>query len=248
MAQAKTDVSPNTASSLARELQAILGPRLRSALLHGSVARGEAISGVSDVNVLILLDRVDPPALRLISRLARRWAEAGNTPPMVMSWTEWQEASDAFAIEVADMTDARVVLAGEDPVANLSADLAAMRLQAERELRGKLVQLRTGLLLAAEHPEEIGTLLLTALPSFTTYFRALLRLSGRPVPSSTEATITEAAATAHFDAEPFRRVWRARMARTPLTVPIDSPLATGFIAGVARATEYVDTLTEGRSA
>lgn len=240
--------SRENAASLARELQAILGPRMRSVLLHGSVARGEAIAGVSDVNVLVLLDRVDPSALRLISPLARRWAKAGNTPPMVLSWTEWQEASDAFAIEVADMCDARVVLAGDDPVANLSDDLPAMRLQAERELRGKLVQLRTGLLLAAERPEEIGSLLLTALPSFTTYFRALLRLAGREVPSSTEATITDAASTARFDGEPFRRVWRARVERTALKVPIDDPLTTGFVAGVARATDYVDTLTEGRGA
>ncbi|MBX6363341.1 MAG: nucleotidyltransferase domain-containing protein [Gemmatimonadetes bacterium] len=236
------------AASFARELQAILGPRLRSALLHGSVARGEAVEGVSDVNVLVLLDRVDPPALRLVSPLARRWATAGNTPPMVMSWAEWQDASDAFAIEVADMCAARVVLAGEDPVANLREDLRAMRLQAERELRGKLVQLRTGLLLAAERPEELGSLLRTALPSFTTYFRAILRLSGRAVPATTPEAIVEAGRAAGFDPDPFLRVWRARAERAPLKPPIDDPLTTGYVAGVTRATSYVDTLTEGRGA
>ncbi len=237
-----------TADRFAAELASILGPRLRGVVLHGSVARGEVAPGVSDINLLVLLDLVDPVALRVTSPLARRWVENGNSAPLVASWHEWEESADAFAIEVADMRDAHVVLRGADPIAHLPEDHLALRLQAERELRGKLVQLRTGLLLSAERPQEIGQLLLRALPSFTTYFRAILRLNGRKPPAKTEDVIQEAGRVVGFDPTPLLRAWEARCAARPLKLAVDDPLTTGYYAAVVRATEYVDSLSEAKPA
>ncbi len=237
-----------TAERYAAELASVLGPRLRSVVLYGSVARGEAVPGVSDINLLVLLDLVDPVALRIASPLARRWAEAGNSAPLVASWHEWEESADAFAIEVADMRDAHLVLRGGDPIAHLPEDLLSLRLQAERELRGKLVQLRTGLLLSADRHQEIGHLLLRALPSFTTYFRAILRLDGKKPPASTEEVIRQAGKLAGFEPEPLLRAWEARRAARPLKLAVDDPLTTGYYAAVVRATEYVDSLSEARPA
>ncbi len=231
------------AERFAEELAALYGPRLRSVLLHGSVARGEAVPEVSDVNVLVLLDRVDPAALKLAGSLVRRWVEAGNTAPLLMAWDEWHAASDAFAIEAADMRDARAVLKGDDPLDGVPPDLPALRLQAERELRGKLVQLRAGLMVTGERDAERGRLLLAALPSFTTYFRTLLRLAGGTPPAATEEVIAAAAALAGFDAAPFLRAWKAR--GLPARFEPDAALVAAYHAGVERAIRYVDTLDEG---
>jgi hypothetical protein len=238
----------DTAAELAQELASLYGPRLSIALLYGSVARGEAIAGVSDINVLVLLDRVDPPALRLASSLARRWTRAGNTAPLLMSWSEWRGAADSFAIELADMRDAHLVLRGTDPLAGDPNDLRAMRLQAERELRGKLVQLRTGLLLSADRPEEIGRLLETALPSFATYLRAALRLAGRAAPLRTEEVIDQAASVVGFDPKPFLRVSEARRRKETLRAPADEALSTGYYDAALRTTEYVNSLSEAKHA
>lgn len=237
-----------TAGELAKELASLFGPRLRSVVLHGSVAREEAIPGVSDINLLVLLDTVDPAALRIGSPVARRWVQAGNTAPFLASWHEWEESADAFAIELADMRDAHVVLSGADPITHLPADPAALRLQAERELRGKLIQLRTGLLLAADQPEQIGNLLLRALPSFTTYFRAILRLNGRTPPARSEEVIDEAGRLARFDPAPLQRAWEARRAGQPVKLAVEDPLTVGYYAAAARATEYVDSFSEERPA
>lgn len=235
-----------TAASLARELAALFGDRLRSVLLYGSVARGEAVPGVSDINVLLLLDQIDAATLRAASPLARRWVRAGNTAPLIMAWSEWQRAADVFAIELADMHDAHEVLHGSDPLAGLAVERPALRLQAERELRGKLLQLREGMLLAAEAEEDVGRLLLVALPSFITYLRAALRLAGRPVPVRSEAAIEEGARLVEGDPGPFLRVWAARMKREPLRVRLDDPLVAGYYALAERVAHFVDTLAETR--
>ncbi len=237
-----------TADQIAKELGSLYGPRLRSVVLYGSVPREEAVPGVSDINLLVLLDTVDGPALRIGSALARRWVKAGNTAPMLASWQEWEESADAFAIEVADMRDAREVLRGTDPITHLPEDDVALRLQTERELRGKLVQLRTGLLLSAEQPDEIGALLLRALPSFTTYFRAILRLNGQKPPARSQDVIAEAGRVAGFDPASLLRAWEARKAAKPLKMALDDAVTTGYYTAVVRATEYVDSLSEAKQA
>ncbi len=237
-----------TAEKLAHELSTLYGPRLRSLVLYGSVPRGEAIPAVSDINLLVLLDVVDTAALRIASPTARRWVKAGNSAPLVASWREWEESADAFAIEVADMREARVVLRGHDPIAHLPEDLGALRLQCERELRGKLIALRTGLLLSAERPEEIGALLLRALPSFTTYLRAILRLSGTRPPARTPDVIAEAARVAGFDPAALLQAWEARTAAKSIRAALEDPLAQGYYAAIVRATEYVDSLSEANQA
>src|SRR5690606_4180631 len=236
-----------SARKLTAELARLLGDRLRSVLVHGSVARGEAIEGVSDVNVLVLLDRIDPPTLGLLSPVAQRWAGAGNTPPLLMTWPEWRRAADAFAIELADMKEAHVMLHGEDPLSALEVNPAELRLQAEHELRGKLLQLREGLLLAGEDGAQVGRLLLTALPSFTTYARTALRLAGRPVPQTTPDALAAAATLVAADARPLQRVWDARLQRSPLAAPLDDPLVTGYYRFAERIADFVDTLTHGEA-
>src|SRR5690606_15812374 len=100
--------------------------------------------------------------------------------------------ADVFAIELTDMRDAHVILHGRDPLAELEVNPSDLRLQVEREIRGKLVQLREGMLIAAEDVEATGRLLSVALPSFVTYLRSTLRLVGRPVPDTSPEVVREA--------------------------------------------------------
>ena len=72
------------AQQLVDELRVVLGPRLQSATLYGSWAREEAIPGVSDVNVMVLVDDIDPRVLSLTAPVAQRWVESGQTPPLLL--------------------------------------------------------------------------------------------------------------------------------------------------------------------
>ncbi len=229
-----------SARELTEGLLQAVGENLRSVVLHGSVARGEAVRGVSDINVMVLLAHADPPALEPLSALARRWTTAGNSAPLLLTWEEWRRAADVFAIEAADMRQSHEVLHGDDPVTPLPIDTDSLRLQAERELRGKLIQLRAGCLLAADEPGDVGGVLLTALPSFTTYLRATLRLTGREVPAATPDVIRQACALVDARPEPFLRAWDARTQRRMLRPNLDDPLVHGYFDVAVKTAAFVD--------
>lgn len=243
MARKKSNANPREAAAeLTAALRERAGPNLRSVVLHGSVARNEAVAGVSDVNVLVLLENAGPEDLRPIAPLARDWLESAGAPPLILTAAEWSRAADVFAIEVADMKDAHELLFGSDPVASLEIRRNELRLQTERELRGKLLQLREGTLLAAESPTELGWLLTAALPSFTAYMRATLRLTGRDVPSDTPSVMIATAETIAGDPSPFAAVWEARHAGRKFEAKIDDAVVADYYGLAERMADHVDRL------
>jgi predicted nucleotidyltransferase len=220
-----------------------LGPRLRSVVLHGSVARGEAVAGVSDINLLVLTDGMDAQLLRTLAPGARAWLEEAGALPLVLTWDEWAAASDAFAVEAADMVDSHELLHGDDPLLEAVVHRRDLRLQAERELRGKLIHLREATLASADRPEELGRLLLTALPSVATYLRTALRLAGQEAPGATPEVIREGSALVGADPAPVLQLWELRARRdVPTTGPESAEMAAVHDT-LERTVHYVDTLS-----
>jgi predicted nucleotidyltransferase len=234
MAEART-----LADSFVTELRGAVDTRLRAAALFGSAARDEWIEGISDVNVLVLFDRLDVALLARAAPAVRQALEAGVTP-LVMEMDEWSRATDVFAIELADMRDAHVPLFGDDPCADPVLDPATLRLQAERELRARLLHLHAGMLVAAEDAERLGQLLALALPSFVTYMRAALRLAELTVPVDSRAVIEDACALVGADAAPFITVLDARRAGRAPAVRLTDPLADTFNTAATQLATYID--------
>ncbi len=230
------------AEEYTKRLAGAYGDALVAVVLYGSAARGDYRAGVSDLNLLVILNSADAAVLRRGSTLAQEWAGAGNPPPLVLGEAEWRESADVFAIEYSDMRDAHVVLQGESPFAGLDIQWDDLRLQCEHELKTKQIRLREHYLLA-DSPEAVGKLLMYSFPTFLTLFRTGLRLAGREVPRSPEEVIGAIAALAGFDPEPFRAVYRARSGDAAGFAPAaDDPLVTGYIDAVKRTTQWLDGL------
>lgn len=230
------------AKALVTDVQKRVGDRLRSAVLYGSVARGEAVETVSDINVLLLLDHIDMATLSELAPVVAAWSKQAGGAPLLIEEPHWPEAADAFAIELADMRDAHELLAGYDCVAGEPLDMPALRLQTEKELRGKLLQLQTGLMMAGGDGAAVTTLLVNAVPSFATYARALLRLAGDSPDRNTAVVLEQVARLVGADAAPMLEIWNARTSRKPVKRALTDPLVDGYHATVEKMANYVDSL------
>jgi predicted nucleotidyltransferase len=230
------------AQRFAWELEGIYDAELISVVLYGSAARGEYRPGVSDLNLLVLLRELSPAALRRGTEAARRWVAAGNPPPLMMSEGEWRGSADVFAIELADMRDAHVVLAGADPFEGVRIGAAELRLQCERELKGKKIQLRERYLLFAGSPEELGELLVRSFSTFLVLFRTVLRLVGEDPSGDAESVVRRLGDRIGFAPGALLQIHRARVGGEPLRPAADAPVAVGYLETVARVSDYVDAL------
>jgi hypothetical protein len=213
---------------------------LVAALLHGSAARGEYRAGLSDLNLLFVLEELDVSHLRKAAGATRRWVAEGNPPPLLLSADEWFGSVDVFPLEYTDIRDSCVLLAGRDPFAEIRISRQDLRHQLEHEVRSKKIQLREAYLVSGESPEEMGQLLVRSLSTFLVLFRGVLRLDGAQVPRDAGEVIEAVAQRAGFSAAPLREVLKARSEGADFTPTLDSPVAAGYLEAVERLVDWLD--------
>ncbi len=189
--------------TLVRKLEAVLGANLNSVILYGSAAAGDHSGRRSDYNVLVVAGTLGSDVLAALAPVARAWKRAGNPPPLLFTRERLQRSADVFPIELLDMRDCHRVLHGEDVLATVEVSRENLRLEIEHELKGKIIQLREGYLLAAGSRRRVRRLLVGVLSTFEVLFRAALRLYGPDVPAVKQEAVRRLAAHVPFDVEVF---------------------------------------------
>ena len=227
---------------LVRQLTAVYGQELRSVVLYGSAAAGERIPARSDQNVLVIVDRLDLDHLRKEAAAAAAWAEAGNPPPLTLTVDEWRSSADIFPMEYADILERHRVLHGTPPFDGVRVDREHLRLQAEYQAMGKLLQLRQGILAAGGNGRRLVELLEASLSTFMVIFRAVVRLNGEAAPTDYEALSVHVGSLAGFDADPFVRVVRHVRGSAKLTQQDIPGVLSGYLAGVRHLVAHIDRI------
>src|SRR2546428_4472574 len=115
-----------------------LAPRLRSVVLFGSAARGDHHPAASDLNVIVVLESLDPSTLEALAPAVRRFVRKGHPIPRLFSPGLIAASADSFPIEFVDIRGGHVVLHGDDPFGSVAIARDNLRLQLEREIKEKL--------------------------------------------------------------------------------------------------------------
>lgn len=192
-----------TPQQLMERLKQAIPTGLRSVVLYGSAAAGDFLEGVSDYNVLVVIDRLGLEELKALIAPIATWTRDGNAPPLLITPAELSASADAFPIEVFDMRQSHQVLFGSDPLSDLIIDDEHLRLQLERELKGKLLALRQRFVQTQGRPRAITELMTASLSTFLVLFRAALRLFQVDVPVRKLDAMTALAKHISFDPQAF---------------------------------------------
>lgn len=234
-----------TLERFAARLEAALGDNLVSLVLYGSAARGDYDATRSDLNVLMILRDAAPAALRPVGEAIGAWVKAGEPPPLILSERGWRASTDVFPIEIEDMREAHHLLRGRDPFAGITTARRDLRHELEREIRGKLLQLRAEYAAAESDPKALSALLERATPTFLVLFRALLRFHGTQPPPEPGALVRQAASIAGFDAGAFDWPVARLGGRKAALLEAHDPKAVAYLEAVERVEQYVDELGDG---
>jgi hypothetical protein len=167
---------------LVEKLEAAAGANLKSVVLYGSAASGEFHPKHSDLNVLCVLEDLEPAALAKLNPAANWWARKGHPLPQIFSLEELRRASDVFAIEFLDLKAHHRILWGQDVFTQLEVPMSLHHVQVERELRTNLLRLRQHYLAAPGDRKALLRLMTVSVSSFASLFRHALIALGEPKP------------------------------------------------------------------
>lgn len=187
-----------TLETFSTELAESFGNDCSAVVLYGSAAVRDTPEPGADFDLLIIVRRLQPDALRRCASTVQRWQAEGHRAPLILTEAEWRSSRDVFAMEHADILARHRVLIGALPaLASVRAD--DLRRQLEYEAMGALVHLRRGVLAVGSDPLRTLELLARVKGTVLALLRTLLRVHGLTVPDDAASVITQAASRVGFD-------------------------------------------------
>jgi predicted nucleotidyltransferase len=166
------------------------GPDLLGVVLYGSGARGEYVPKKSDINFMIILTEEGINRLGKTIPLVSKWHKRRVSTPLFLTKEYIESSLDTFPIEFLNFRTAYRLIYGEDVLKDLAFDRKLVRLQCERELKGKLLQLRENFLETEGDKQKIRTLISLSLPTFFSIFQAVLFIKEKETIREKEQLIT----------------------------------------------------------
>jgi hypothetical protein len=176
---------------LTEDYRKVFGNDLVSLILYGSAAGSHYIRGKSDINLLVVLTEAGMDKLADVLDTVKAWEKRRVAIPLVMTRNFIECSLDSYPIEFMNMKNSHILIYGEDVLEPLIFKPEDLRLQIERELRGKLILLRQGYLEAEGKARQLKKLIANSFTAFISIFKALLYLKHEKAPHGRRETIKE---------------------------------------------------------
>ncbi|HOS97426.1 MAG TPA: hypothetical protein PLU54_07210 [Deltaproteobacteria bacterium] len=193
---------------VAEDITTRLPSRISSLTVTGSCLTGDYMPGLSDINSVLVLHKADMAALDTLSSMGNRFRKTRVSCPLVMTEEYIRRSLDVFPVEFLDMKLFHKTVLGTDPFVGLVIDPKPLRLQCERDLKGKLINLQRGYVSCGGKAGEVGALVLEAFPGYFPLLRAMLFIMQAPKdpPAHKTDVLTESEAVFHVSLGGLREI------------------------------------------
>lgn len=192
--------------NLIKDLEKILGENLVSAFIFGSKALVADEDLKSNINLMIILNKMEASDLKLISKDMKKWVSAKNPLPVIFDKTEWLSSFDVYAMEYADIKDSNKILYGEDLITSIEVKKSDLRFQCELEVKNLSMKLRNNFMMNCGSNRRLSQVLTPVVKSVSVIFRTILRLNSIEVPVAQIQVVEEVAKLTGIDKDLFLKL------------------------------------------
>ena len=224
------------------DYQKAFGEDLEAITLFGSAARGDYIRGRSDINFLVVLSEKAMERLDLLAALVDKWKKRKVATPLFMTAVGLSSSVDSYPIEFLNMQRHYQTIYGKDLLSELVFQYNDVRLQCERELKGKSLLLLQRYLETAGNAKKVQGLISDSITAFLAIFKALLYLKGVAIPGKRRELIQDMALHYGIDAEIFFKCLDVKEGVVNSTKEGIKGLFRGYLKEVRRLADRVDQL------
>ena len=163
-----------------------LGANLYSCCLYGSAVRGNFIEGVSDINLLIVLNDSNPAAHEAVARVI---GNEKRIDPFILGRPGFARSARSFAAKFASIKRNYRVVYGADPLADITIDPELERFLCEQALRNLRLRMVFAFVTRTRHSSAYKTFLYRSVTPLFIQFSEVLRLEGLNIPKEFEPRI-----------------------------------------------------------
>lgn len=224
------------------DFQEAFGSGLVSLILYGSGAGADFDPKKSDLNFLAVLTEAGINQLSKTFTLLKKWEKRGVAIPICVTRAYIESSLDTFPLEFLNMKNSYRLTFGEDVLKDLSFDKKDVRLQVERELKGKLLHLRGAYLETKGNLRSVKPVIATSLTTFASIFRGILFLLEKDMPQAKRDVISSAGKEMGLDNELFNKLYDiAKGLEKPSSSELDR-IVIRYIEEIKKAAFFIDKL------
>jgi len=239
---AKIDKPEKIFPDITEDYRKIYGDALLSVILYGSAAGGDYRPGKSDLNFMIVLSEEAIDHLDKAIETVSKWWKRSVATPLFMTKAYISSSLDSYPLEFLNMQKGYVLVYGEDVLKEISFEPRHLRLQCEREIKGKLLLLRERFLETEGKPRRIKELTGESITAFVSIFRGLLYLKGVEIPSSRRKIVEALAREIPVDGNVFMSCLDMKEEKKKFASPEIRAIFMAYLVEVRRLWEFVDEL------
>lgn len=244
--QAKARRVPQTPDEIISEFiddyHKIYGEDLLSICLYGSGARGDYIPKRSDLNFLICLTEKGIKGLDRAFKVVAKWHKRRVATPLFMTQEYIATSRDTFPLEFLNIKEDCRVVWGKNPLARTTIRKKQLRLQLEREVKGKLLQLREAYLASKGWKSNLVTVASQSLTAFFSIFEGILYLRGKKITLQRGGLIKAIATETGLTATPFMQLLELKEGKARLRRKKLKDVMERYIEEVRRLALWVDKM------
>lgn len=227
------------------DYKGLFGNDLISIILYGSATGRDYRPGKSDINFMIVLSEEGIEHLDKAFEVVAKWQKRKVAIPLFITEGYLESSVDVFPIEYLNFQRNHILVYGKDIVKGLSFNREWVRLQCEREIKGKLLLLREAFLETAGKGKALRDLIAQSIGAFVAIFEALLYLKEEEIPRERREVVRAVCEGFEMDGDLFEKLLDIKEGKIKLKDSEIKDLFQGYLKEVRKLSRIVDVLGGG---
>jgi hypothetical protein len=224
------------------DYKGLFGDDLTSIILYGSAVGGDYRPGKSDINFMIVLSEEGIERLERAFKVVETWIKRKVAIPLFLTEVYVESSLDVFPIEYLNFQRNHVLVYGKDILKDLSFDSELVRLQCEREIKGKLLLLREAFMETAGKGRALRGVIGQSIQAFIAIFDALLYFKEKEIPKERREVVKLTCNTFDLDAGLFQQLLDIKEEKIKPDDTESKALFQGYLKEVRKLSKIVDSL------
>jgi hypothetical protein len=220
----------------------VFGDDLKGIILYGSATGKSYIPKKSDINFMILLSEEGIENLDRAFKTVAKWRKRKVATPLFLTQKYVATSLDVYPIEYLNFQRNHILVFGRDILKELEFNPDFVRLQCEREIKGKLLLLREAFLDTSGKKLALKEVIGQSIPAFIAIFEALLYLQGRETPLEKREIIRSTCELFDLDAELFEKLIDIKEQKLKPNEATINAFFKAYLSEVRKLSNLVDTL------
>ena len=214
--------------------------KIHSVYITGSALTPDFDSRFSDINSVIVLNKMDLLFLRHLAPLGKKYGEKKVSAPLIMTPAYIATSADVFPIEFLNIKMLHYPVYGEDIFKDLEIQRAHLRHQCERELKAKLIGLRQGYLSSMGNRNHLTRSFVDAISGYMPLFRGIILLLDMEPPIKNDDVLKKLQEASGVDTHVFKEVLNVKKKQTKLSKERLNAVFEDYYGAVEKLMEITD--------